>query len=231
METLLIATTSEGKLREIVPWLADLPLVLVTLADYRLIRPPEETGRTFAENARLKARFYAETTGLLTVAEDSGLEIDALDGGPGVESARWGGPDATYPDKFSLIYGSLRARGVAGSSARFVCAVALAAPEPPLGTPGASQTHREPTPTPGAGTTETGVLFEMRGTVEGQIAAEPKGDGGFGYDPIFYYPPFGCTMAEAGARKSSVSHRAAAFRALRAFLEQRLKPGTTSVPA
>ncbi len=143
METLLIATTNEDKLREIIPLLADLPLVLVTLADYALIRPPEETGRTFAENARLKAQFYAKMTGLLTVAEDSGLEIAALDGAPGVESARWGGRDATYPDKFSLIYERLRARGVAGSSARFVCAVALAAPEPSFGTRGATRTDRE----------------------------------------------------------------------------------------
>ncbi len=220
MRRLLIATTNEGKLREIVPLLADLPLVLVTLADYPLIGRPEETGRTFAENARLKARFYAEATGLLTVAEDSGLEIDALDGAPGVESARWGGADATYPDKFSLIYKRLRARGAAGSSARFVCAVALVAPDP-VGTLGAFRADREPPPSPRGRATEAGVLFETRGTVEGQIAPEPKGDGGFGYDPVFYYPPFGCTMAEARARKLSVSHRTAAFRALRTFLEQR----------
>jgi XTP/dITP diphosphohydrolase len=109
-----------------------------------------------------------------------------------VASARYGGPDASYPEKFALIYDALRARGATGSPARFVCVLALASRDR--------------------------ILFEARASVAGAIAPAPKGDGGFGYDPIFLYPPFGCTLAEAGDRKSEVSHRGEAFRALRAFL-------------
>ena len=189
---LLVATTSGAKLREIRSLLADLPIELATLARSPDLAPPEETGRTFAENARLKARYYSAATGLLTVSEDSGLEIDALGGAPGVESARFGGTHTSYAQKFALIYEGLRAGPAAHSSARFICALALA---------------------------EGGaVLFEAQGTVEGCIASEPKGDGGFGYDPIFFYPPFECTLAEAGDRKSAVSHRGAAFSALRDYL-------------
>ncbi len=166
---------------------------LKTLDDYPEITAPEETGRTFAENAQLKALYYSELTGELAVAEDSGLEIDALDGAPGVLSARYGGEDTTYPEKFAVIYAALKDRGAPTSSARFVCSLALAEP----------------------GT----LLFEARGVVEGRIAPAPKGAGGFGYDPIFYYPPFGTTLAEAADRKSQVSHRGQAFRALRAYFE------------
>jgi len=189
---LLVATTNRGKLREIQPLLEGLSIELVTLDAWPALAAPEETGRTFEENARMKARYYAAATGLMTVAEDSGLEIDALDGAPGVESARYGGPDASYQKKFTLIYDALRARGAAGSPARFVCALALASRDR--------------------------ILFEARASVAGCIAPAPKGDGGFGYDPIFFYPPLGCTLAEAGDRKSTVSHRGQAFRALRAFL-------------
>src|SRR5437879_6425184 len=125
MSKLLVATTNRDKLREIGPLLAGIPFEVVTLAGYPLVEPPEETGRTFEENARAKARYYAAATGELTVAEDSGLEIDALGGAPGVHSARYGGQDASYPEKFALIYAELRARGRATSAARFVCALAL----------------------------------------------------------------------------------------------------------
>lgn len=192
---LLVATTNEGKLREIRPLLADLPIELAALAGWPDLVAPLETGRTFAENARLKARYYAAATGLLTVAEDSGLEIDALGGAPGVESSRLGGPHTSYPQKFALIYDRLRARAAVAPTARFVCALALAENDQ--------------------------IVFEARGTVEGRIASEPRGDGGFGYDPIFFYPPLGCTLAEAGDRKSTVSHRGAAFRVLREHLEAR----------
>jgi len=191
--TLLVATTNRAKLREIASLLFGTPYDIATLADWPAVAAPEETGTTFDENARAKALYYAAATGQLTVAEDSGLEIDALGGAPGVESARFGGPETTYPEKFRLIYGALEASGAPTSSARFVCALALARP--------------------GA------MLFEARGAIEGRIAAEPRGDGGFGYDPIFFYPPFGRTLAEVSARKSAVSHRGQAFRALRAFLE------------
>ena len=195
MRSLLIATTNSGKIREIRPLLDGLPYRLVTLADLRVLAAPEETGRTFAENARAKALYYAQVLGTLTVAEDSGLEIDALDGLPGVESARYGGEGASYPERFALLYEALHRKGAAPGVARFVCALAVA---------------RGPR-----------VLFETTGTIEGRIAAEPKGQGGFGYDPIFYYPPLGVTLAEAGARKSVVSHRGRAFRALRTYLDSR----------
>jgi XTP/dITP diphosphohydrolase len=179
--------------REIRQLLAGAPVEIVTLADRPVVVAPEETGATFEENARAKALYYAEATGDLTVAEDSGLSIDALDGAPGVESARFGGVDLPYPGKFALIDAALRAKGDRESPARFVCALALVRADR--------------------------VLFETRGTVEGRIAPEPKGDGGFGYDPIFFYPPYGRTLAEAGDAKAAVSHRGAAFRALRTFLD------------
>jgi XTP/dITP diphosphohydrolase len=190
---LLVATTNRGKLGEISPLLSGLPLDIHTLADYPSLAPPDETGSTFAENAEQKARFYANHTGTLTVAEDSGLEIDALGGAPGVHSARFGG-ETTYPQKFALIEEGLARVPGANRTARFVCAVALADGDR--------------------------IVFEARGTIEGLIAAEPRGTGGFGYDPIFFYPPFGCTLAEAADRKSSVSHRGKAFRLVREWLEK-----------
>ena len=190
---LLIATTNRNKTREIRQLLDGAPVALVTLAAWPGLPAPEETGATFEENARAKALYYAAVTGELTVAEDSGLAIDALDGAPGVESARFGGVHLSYPEKFALIDAALRARGDRESTARFVCALALVA--------------------------GGRVLFETRGSVEGRISPEPRGHGGFGYDPIFFYPPFAQTLAEAGDAKAAVSHRGEAFRALRAFLE------------
>ncbi|HWW85766.1 MAG TPA: non-canonical purine NTP pyrophosphatase [Vicinamibacterales bacterium] len=195
---LLVATTNRHKIREIEQLLSGLPLELLTLGERLELLPPEETGQTFAENAREKALYYAHATGELTLAEDSGLEIEALGGAPGVHSARFGGADAPYSQKFALIYRELQQRNALGSPARFVSALALAKGNE--------------------------ILFETEGTVEGRIAPEPKGEGGFGYDPIFFYPPFGQTLAEAGERKSAVSHRAAAIRSLRRFL----KPPTAS---
>src|ERR1700730_1674625 len=189
---LLVATTNPNKVREIRQLLAGAPVEILTLDAWPALPAPEETGQTFGEKARLKAQYYARATGELTVAEDSGLEIDALGGAPGVESARFGGAETSYPEKVGLIYGALRAGGLETGRARFVCAVALA------------QAGR--------------VLFETRGTVEGAIAPAPQGDGGFGYDPIFFYPPYGKTLAEVGDAKAAVSHRGEAFRALRTFL-------------
>lgn len=189
---LLLATTNAGKLREIRPMLSDVPVELLTLADVPSVAAPDETGTTFDENARLKARYYADATGLPTVAEDSGLEIDPLGGAPGVESARFGGVDTGYPEKFALIYRRLDGIPRDLWRARFVCALALAL--------------------------DGQVRFEARGTIEGLIAPAPAGTGGFGYDPIFFYPPFGATLAEAGARKHEVSHRAKAFAQLRQHL-------------
>jgi XTP/dITP diphosphohydrolase len=194
----LIATTNSGKVGEIREILGDLPIVLHSLSEWPEVKSPEETGMTFAENARLKARYYAQATGMFTVAEDSGLMIDALDGAPGVQSARFGGEQSTYPEKFTLIYNALAGRPSAPRTARFVAALAVADADR--------------------------IVFETEGAVEGEIAPEPRGGSGFGYDPIFYYPAFGSTFAEAGDRKSSVSHRGRAFRHLRSWLiSQRLR--------
>jgi XTP/dITP diphosphohydrolase len=195
MVKLLVATTNPGKVREIRPALAGTAVELVTLEGYPDIEPPEEVGTTFAENARAKALYYAARINLPTVAEDSGLEIDALGGAPGIYSARFGGAGIPYARRFELLYDALAAAGSSDRRARFVCALALVE--------------------------QNRVVFEARGTIEGSIAPEPKGDGGFGYDPLFYYPPFGCTLAEAGHRKLSVSHRAEAFRQLEKYLQDR----------
>ena len=188
---LLVATTNPGKVREIRGILAGVPIELVSLEQFPGMPEPEETGSTFAENARLKALYYHERTGLPAVADDSGIEIDALDKAPGVHSARWHGTD--YAVKFAVIYRELAARGLPTSTARFVAHVALA--------------------------DRGAIQFESTGTVEGTIAPEPRGTHGFGYDPIFFYPPYGCTLAEVdGDRKAAVSHRGAAFRQLAAWL-------------
>jgi len=192
MTRLLVATTNADKVGEIRELLAGAPVDLITLSAWPHLTAPEENGTTFEANSRAKALYYAQATGELTVAEDSGLEIDALDGAPGVESARFGGAGTSYAEKFALIYTALRAREARDSAARFVCALALVRGDQ--------------------------LLFETRGTVEGRIAPEPRGHGGFGYDPIFFYPPYGVTLAEAGDRKAAVSHRGEAFRRLRTFL-------------
>lgn len=191
MRQLLLATTNPGKLREIREILPGAPVALVSLDQYPDLAEPEETGATFAENARLKALYYHERTGLPAVADDSGIEIDALGKAPGVHSARWHGTD--YPTKFAAIYRELAARGLPTSPARFVAHIALA--------------------------DRGSIQFEATGIVEGEIAPAPRGTHGFGYDPVFFYPPYGCTLAEVdGARKAAVSHRGAAFRQLRDWL-------------
>ena len=191
MTRLLVATTNPGKLREIRGILVGLPIHLLSLADVPPVPEPEETGATFAENAQLKALYYHEHTGLPAVADDSGIEIDALGGEPGVQSARWHGEH--YPTKFAAIYRALAEQRLTTSPARFVAHIALA---------------------------ERGrIVFEARGTVEGEIAPEPRGTRGFGYDPIFFYPPYGMTLAEVeGSRKAAVSHRGKAFRQLAEYL-------------
>ena len=230
---LLVATTNRGKLAEIRDILGGTPTALATLDDHPGIGEPEETGATFAANARLKALYYAEATGELTVAEDSGLEIDALDGEPGVRSARFNGE--SYAEKFAAIRRMLAERGADRSTARFVCALALARPSSPDGSAGRPTNpagahavpRREllarpsspdgpaerPTSPPGA---RAAVLWEAAGVVEGRVQLPPRGEGGFGYDPIFHYPPYGRTLAEVTpAEKAAVSHRGRAFRQLR----------------
>ena len=194
MRQLLVATTNPGKLREIRTLMSGVPLELVSLADIPSIAEPAETGTTFEENARLKARYYAERTGLLTVAEDSGLVVDALDGEPGVRSARFLRPDAPYPERFEEIFRRLDERPEEPRTARFVGALACV-----------DDGH---------------VIYETTEVVEGEVANAPHGTGGFGYDPIFYYPPFRRTLAEVSeAEKMRVAHRGVAFRAFAAWLK------------
>jgi len=160
---------------------------LASLADLPPIEEPEETGTTFEENARLKALYYSARGGLWTVAEDSGLIIDALGGEPGVKSARYLRIDATYPERFADIYRRLDARRDAPRRARFVAALA---------------------------SVEDGrITYESTGVVVGTIADAPRGSGGFGYDPIFFYPPYGRTLAEVTEpEKIAIAHRGIAFR-------------------
>lgn len=192
MGKLLVATTNPNKLREIRPLMAHRSLELVTLAAFPPIAEPDETGATFWENARIKALAYAGATGMLTVAEDSGFEIDVLDREPGVRSARFVRPSATYDERFAEIYRRLAGRP---STARFVTALALAR-------------GRE-------------LLFETETSIEGEVAAAPRGSHGFGYDPIFRYPPFAKTTAElTDDEKAVVSHRARAFRDLVRWIDR-----------
>lgn len=193
MRRLVLATTNPDKIREIRALLDGVDVEIVGLDRFPGIEPPEETGTTFAENAALKARYYAARTGLPAIAEDSGLEIDALGGAPGVESARFHGAGSSYPEKFAALYASLDRLGGRQSDARFVCAVAVAEGD--------------------------ALRFEARGTVEGRLSPEPRGAHGFGYDPIFFYPPEGRTLGEVSDDvKRAVSHRGTAFRKLREWL-------------
>jgi len=190
---LLVGTTSADKLREIRLVLAGLDVEIVTLADVPAVPEPEETGATFWENAREKAIAYSRATGLVAVAEDSGLVVDALGGEPGVRSARFLGTGASYPERFDEIFRRLAATPGAPADARFVTALAVA-----------------------DGST---IVFETEARIEGVLAPSPAGANGFGYDPIFHYPPLGKTTGEmTREEKTAVSHRARAFRDLRRAL-------------
>jgi len=185
------ATSNPGKLREFRLALQDHFEVqpVPGLGD---IEPPEETGATFEANAIAKALYYSKFCDDLVFADDSGLAVDALDGAPGVYSARYAGPDATDEANNHLLLE--RMQGVANRTARFICVIALA---------------------------RCGdLLHTFRGEVEGVLAHEPRGPNGFGYDPLFFYPPFGHTFGETPiAEKMKVSHRARALEQLREWLE------------
>jgi XTP/dITP diphosphohydrolase len=192
---LLLATSSQKKLAELRSIFAGLPLSLLTLRDAGVEMEVEETGETFRDNAALKAEQYARAAGLPALADDSGLEVDALGGDPGVRSARYAGPDATDDDRIALVLGALDALPDAPRSARFRCVMALADPER--------------------------LIDTVEGVCEGTIAAAPRGSNGFGYDPIFLLPDLGRTMAElTAAEKDALSHRGRAGRAARPLLER-----------
>jgi XTP/dITP diphosphohydrolase len=184
---LYCATGNAGKLREF-RLAATVPGIdIEPLGDLKSIPAPEENGATFEANARLKAEYYSRFAAGPLFADDSGLEVDALGGQPGVYSARYAGPGATDAANNLLLLDRLAVQE--NRTARFVCVIALA---------------------------EGGVARKtFRGTVEGEILREPRGLAGFGYDPLFYYPPFGCSFGEVdGEKKFAVSHRGNALRAM-----------------
>jgi XTP/dITP diphosphohydrolase len=202
---LLIATNNPGKLKEYRHLLHDLPLEMTSLSDEGIDFEPEETGTTFEENAVLKASAFAKQSGLLTLADDSGLEIDALDGAPGVHSARYGGTQRGEDvRRYELALRQLEGVPWAERAARFRCVIAVA--------------------TPG------GQVETAEGVVEGVIAFEPKGEHGFGYDPIFFIPEFNCTLAQLSPeKKNRTSHLARAAQAVRPIIQRLLSGHLTTM--
>lgn len=195
---LLIATTNAGKVREIGSLLEGMPYEVIGLGDLSEAPPPvDETGSTFTANAILKSEYYFAHTGLLSLADDSGLEVDALDGAPGIYSARFAGENATDADRVVKLLEALRDVPDEKRTARFVCSIALT-----------GQINGE----------QRTQFFE--GFANGLIARETRGTGGFGYDPVFFDPELGRTFAELSrAEKSARSHRGKALAAARQFLE------------
>ena len=195
MTQLLIATTNAHKLDEYRAIFAGLPFELRSLRDLGIDDDVEETGDTFEANARLKAEYYAGRSGVLTLADDSGLEVAALNGEPGVRSARYAGPGASDRDRIDLVLQKLEQVPFHARLGRFVCAIALAHPD--------------------------GQLEIVEGVLNGVIETTPRGEYGFGYDPIFYVLDEDKTLAELPPeRKNKISHRAVAARAARGILER-----------
>jgi XTP/dITP diphosphohydrolase len=192
---LVLATLNLAKGRELVALLGSVPFEIRLLADIPGARLPEETGSTYADNALVKARAAGELTGALALGDDSGLEVDALDGAPGLYTARFGGPGLDDRGRWALLLERLRSVPPARRTARFRCVIALA----------------------GSGRAEKVV----EGVAEGVIAESARGSGGFGYDPVFFYPPLGRTFAElSDAEKARVSHRGLALAAARRLLSE-----------
>ena len=193
MQDLLIATGNQHKLGEYQALLSDLPFNVLSLRDVGITEEVEETGTTFRANAQLKAEAYCQQSGLLTLADDSGLEIAALNGAPGVYSARYGG--VAGAEQLALVLKQLEGLPFHERMARFVCVIAVTAPGQP-------------------------VEF-VEGTVAGVIEFAPKGTNGFGYDPIFYLLERGVTMAElSAAEKNKISHRAIAMQKAKGVLHK-----------
>ena len=194
---LIVATQNEGKLRELRSLLNGLPVEIVSAAEAGL-PDVEETGRTFEANALLKARAARDATGALSLGEDSGIEVDALGGEPGVFSHRFAGPDATDEDRNRVLIERLEGVPDERRTCRYRSVVALALPD--------------------------GREFTCEGRCEGRIGYEHRGANGFGFDPIFVLPDRGCTMAELPPdEKNRISHRGRAFEALRETLEALLR--------
>jgi XTP/dITP diphosphohydrolase len=188
--TFLVATKNQGKIKEFAAMLADLDIKWLGLADINETMDVAETGETFRANALLKAQAYARATGFITFADDSGLEVDALNGEPGVYTARYGGKGLSAVERYQLLLKNLAGVSRERRTARFRCAIVCCAP------------HGE-------------ILGESEGVCEGEIAFAPAGEGGFGYDPVFFVPEYGLTMAQLPAEeKHRISHRGRALQAL-----------------
>ena len=196
MTKIVFATGNQGKMREIKAIMADMDVEIVSMKDAGICVDVVEDGTTFAENAIIKAKAIMELTGQLVLADDSGLEVDALNKEPGIYSARYLGTDTSYEIKNADII--RRLEGVEGDerSARFVCAIAAAFPD--------------------------GEVIVTRGTIEGVISKEPMGTNGFGYDPIVYVPEYGMTTGQMEPEaKNAISHRGKALMEMKKILAER----------
>lgn len=199
---LIAATKNKGKLEEIAQLLAQFPYEVVSMEQIGITDDIEENGSTFEENALIKAESIWKATGEAVIADDSGLEVDCLDGAPGIYSARYAGEGATAAEKNRKLLNALKNVPADKRSARFVCAIAVVLAD--------------------------GTSLTVRGVCEGYIAAEPAGSNGFGYDPLFYVPEFGLTIAQMDSdTKNGISHRGNALRKVVEELE-RILPDTVA---
>jgi XTP/dITP diphosphohydrolase len=195
MKKILFATTNKNKIKEVKAILADSGWEILSLKDVGIDMDVVEDGKTFEENATIKATAYAKASGVMTLADDSGLEVDYLDKAPGIYSARFLGEDTSYDVKNRYIIDKLADAKDEERSARFVCAICCAKPD--------------------------GTSFTTRGTIEGRIGYEIAGENGFGYDPIFYLPEYGKTTAELSPeQKNAISHRGRALTQMKLKLDE-----------
>lgn len=186
LNKLLVATTNLGKVKELIKLLSSLNIEVVTLNEFS-IKEPEETGETFKDNAELKAKYYGDIAKLPTLADDSGLSIMALNGAPGVKSARWGGDESDYNKIFIKLENAITESSIKSTNAYFTSVISLYLPN-------------------------TGELVSFEGKIEGNIAFPPAGDNGFGYDPVFVPSGYTKTFAEMSAdEKNKISHRTQAM--------------------
>lgn len=195
MKKIIFATGNEGKMREVRMILQDLGVKILSLKEAGIAADVEENGTTFEENAVIKATEIMKMCGEIVLADDSGLEVDALNKEPGIYSARYMGHDTSYHIKNKSLIDRLEGKSGEERNARFVCVIAAAFPD--------------------------GRVFTTRGTMEGQIGYEERGENGFGYDPIFYLPEYGCYSAELPLEeKNKLSHRGKALRLMKEKLKE-----------
>lgn len=195
MKKIIFATGNEGKMREVRMILQDLGVEILSLKEAGIAADVEENGTTFEENAVIKATEIMKMCGEIVLADDSGLEVDALNKEPGIYSARYMGHDTSYHIKNKSLIDRLEGKSGEERNARFVCVIAAAFPD--------------------------GRVFTTRGTMEGQIGYEERGENGFGYDPIFYLPEYGCYSAELSLEeKNKLSHRGKALRLMKEKLKE-----------